>query len=65
MKYIIIGMHSSGKQEAADHLEKLGIPVGRLFSNVDAPSHKVYNSLNYELYTMKDVVEIFEKRAHR
>ena len=50
MKYIIIGMHSSGKQEVADHLEKLGISCGRLFSNVDAPSHKIYNGLNYELY---------------
>lgn len=64
MKYIIIGMHSSGKQEVADHLEKLGISCGRLFSNVDAPSHKIYNGLNYELYTMKDVSEIFENNAY-
>ena len=64
MKYIIIGMHSSGKQEVADHLEKLGISCGRLFSNMDMPSAKIYNGLNYELYTTKDVIEIFENNAY-
>ena len=64
MKYIIIGMHSSGKQEVADHLEKLGISCGRLFTNMDIPSTKVYNGLNYELYTTKDVIEIFENNAY-
>lgn len=64
MKYIIIGMHSSGKQEVADHLEKLGISCGRLFTNMDCPSAKVYNGLNYELYTTKDVIEIFENNAY-
>lgn len=64
MKYIIIGMHSSGKQEVADHLEKLGISCGRLFTNMETPSAKVYNGLNYELYTTKDVIEIFENNAY-
>ena len=64
MKYIIIGMHSSGKQEVVDYLEKLGISCGRLFSNIDMPSSKIYNGLNYELYTTKDVIEIFENNAY-
>ena len=29
MKYIIIGMHGSGKQEVADILENNGIKIGR------------------------------------
>ena len=64
MKYIIIGMHSSGKQEVADKLEKLGISCGRLFTNMDVQSYKVYNGSNYELYTTKDIVEIFENNAY-
>lgn len=64
MKYFIIGMHCSGKQEVADHLEKLGINCGRLFSNIDSPSPKIYNSLNYELFTMQDVIEVFENNAY-
>lgn len=64
MKYIIIGMHSSGKQEVADILEQMGISCGRLFTNMDCPSSKIYNGLNYELYTTRDVLEIFENNAY-
>lgn len=64
MKYIIIGMHSSGKQEVADILEQMGISCGRLFTNMDSPSSKIYNGLNYELYTTRDVLEIFENNAY-
>jgi hypothetical protein len=64
MKYIIIGMHSSGKQEVADILENLDIRCGRLFSNIDNPTPNVYNSTNYELYTTKDVNEIYENNAY-
>jgi hypothetical protein len=64
MKYIIIGMHSSGKQEVADILENHGIRCGRLFSNIDNPTPNVYNSSNYELYTIKDINSIFENNAY-
>jgi hypothetical protein len=64
MKYIIIGMHSSGKQEVADILEDYGIRCGRLFSNIDNPTPNVYNSANYELYTIKDINSIFENNAY-
>lgn len=64
MKYIIIGMHSSGKQEVADILENHGVRCGRLFSNIDNPTPNVYNSSNYELYTVKDINSIFENNAY-
>ena len=57
-------MHSSGKQEVADQLEKLGVSCGRLFTNMDNMSSKIYNGTNYELYTTKDVIEIFENNAY-
>ena len=64
MKYFIVGLHSSGKQEVLDRLEKLGVPCGKLFSNIDKPSVDIYNSFNYELYTTKDVNEVFENNAY-
>lgn len=64
MKYFIIGLHSSGKQEIVDNLEKLGINCGKLFSNIEKPSTNIYNSYNYELYTSKDVNEVFENDAY-
>ena len=65
MKYIIIGMHGSGKQEVADILENHEIRCGRLFTNLDnlsAPS--IYNGSNYEQYTNKDINTIFENNAY-
>lgn len=65
MKYIIIGMHGSGKQEVADILENNGIRCGRLFTNLDNPSaSSIYNGSNYEQYSVKDINEIFENNAY-
>ena len=65
MKYIIIGMHCSGKQEVADILENNGIRCGRLFTNLDNPTaSNIYNGSNYEQYSIKDVNEIFENNAY-
>jgi hypothetical protein len=65
MKYIIIGMHSSGKQEVADILENYDIRCGRLFTNLDNPSaSNVYNGTNYEQYSSKDINEVFENNAY-
>ena len=55
MKYFIIGLHSTGKQEVVDHLEKMGIKCGRIFSNIEEPSEDIYNSRNYELYSNEDI----------
>lgn len=65
MKYIIIGMHGSGKQEVADILENNGIRCGRLFTNLDnVAASNVYNGSNYEQYSIKDVNEVFENNAY-
>lgn len=65
MKYIIIGMHGSGKQEVADILENNGIRCGRLFTNFDNPTaSNIYNGSNYEQYSIKDINEIFENNAY-
>ena len=65
MKYIIIGMHCSGKQEVADILENNGVRCGRLFTNLDNPSApNIYNGSNYEQYTSKDINDIFENNAY-
>lgn len=64
MKYFIIGLHASGKQEIIDELTELGISCGKLFSNMEAPNPNIYNGCNYELYPNKDVMDIFENGAY-
>lgn len=64
MKFFIVGMHSSGKQEILDILENHNINCGRQFSNISSPSNQIYNSYNYELYDMVDINEIFENNAY-
>ena len=49
MKYFIVGLHSNGKHNVLDYLEKLGVRCGHLFSDLTSPSSKIYNSYNYEL----------------
>lgn len=64
MKYIIIGMQCSGKHEVLNILEDNGIKCGKLFTNVDSVSTlSIYNS-NYEIYTDKDIHDIFENNAY-
>ncbi len=64
MKYFIVGLHCSGKQEVIDVLEQHGVACGKLFSNIAAPSAEIYNSYNYELYTTTDINDIFENNAY-
>lgn len=64
MKFFIVGLHCSGKQEVLDILERNGINCGKQFSNIEEPSPSIYNSYNYELYSMKDINEIFENNAY-
>lgn len=64
MKFLIVGLHSSGKQEVLDTLTEMGIKCGRLFSNLDNPSPDIYNSFNYDIFTTKEVNEIFENNAY-
>ena len=64
MKYFIVGLHASGKQEVADMLKGLGVKCGKLFSDVENASEELYNSYNYELFTQQDVNEVFENNAY-
>lgn len=64
MKYFIVGLHSSGKQEIVDHLKKLGIKCGRLFSDIDEPDVRFYRSGEYDICSTKEVNEIFENNAY-
>lgn len=65
MKYIIIGMHGSGKQEVVDILENKGIKCGKLFTNLENPTaSNIYNGSNYEQYSIKDINDIFENNAY-
>ena len=64
MKFLIVGLHSSGKQEVLDTLTEMGVECGRLFSNLDNPSPEIYNSFNYDIFTTKEVNEIFENNAY-
>lgn len=64
MKYIVVGLHCSGKQAVLNHLKDMGLKCGKLFSNIEEPSPEIYNSENYELYTDKDINYVFENDAY-
>lgn len=64
MKYFIVGLHASGKQEVLSILKDMGVSCGRLFSNLQKPYQTIYNSNNYETYTDRDIREIFENNAY-
>lgn len=70
MKYIIVGLHSSGKQSIIDFLTDHNISCGKLFSNLDKnaltqqESDNIYNIKNYETYDMSEICSIFENNAY-
>lgn len=64
MKFFIVGMHCSGKQDVINTLKEYDVKCGRLFSNIEHPTSDVYNSDNYDLFTSMEVNEIFENNAY-
>lgn len=66
MKFIIIGMHASGKHEIANQLEELGMKYGKLFSS--APNindiTNIYAKSHFEQYDVNDVTDVFENNAY-
>ena len=58
MKYFIVGMHSSGKQELFEILNKQHIGCGKLFSNVNI------SDIRYDFFSDTDLIEIFENKAY-
>ena len=67
MKFIIVGLHSSGKHDIANKLDEMGLKYGKLFSNADLNSNhpnNIYNRDGFEVYTNNDIDEIFENKAY-
>ena len=64
MKFLIVGLHASGKQEVLDTLSEMDVKCGKLFSNIDNPSPDIYNSFNYDIFTTSEVNEVFENNAY-
>jgi hypothetical protein len=64
MKVFIVGKHASGKHEALDCCEELGITVGREFSNIPSKNPAVYLDSKYNKYAIDDVNRIFELGAY-
>lgn len=64
MKFIIVGLHSSGKQETGDILRSMDVSVGRLFTNLDEESPSIYNCNKYELFDTQIVNELFENDSY-
>lgn len=61
MKYILTGLHSSGKLEVADLLSKKGIRVAKFFTNCDNID---YNKPLYETLSTEEMNRIFENGAY-
>lgn len=63
MKYFIIGLHASGKQEVVDILKNHDIKCGKIFSNLKLNESDIYNK-NYEYYDVSEINKIFENNAY-
>ena len=64
MKYFIVGLHASGKNEAIDILRDNGVKCGNLFTNLESPNEKVYNYNRYDYYPRQDINIVFENDAY-
>lgn len=61
MKYILTGLHASGKKEAADYLLENGVNVAKFFTNLE---HVDYNAGLYETISTEEMNRIFENGAY-
>ena len=64
MKYFIVGLHSSGKQEIINILESYGVKCGKNFTNCEFLTEEMYNYDKYEKYSIMDVNDVFENDAY-
>lgn len=64
MKYIITGLHCSGKQEVIDLLRERGVKCGKLFSDIPLASDLIYGSRDMDLLSSAQVRGIFENDAY-
>lgn len=58
MKYFVVGMHGSGKQELANLLLEENIPYGKLFTNMPKLG------MRFDEFDDKDIIELFENKAY-
>lgn len=63
MKFVIVGLHASGKEEILQSLSDEGLQVGHLFTNA-VYSQDIYDCDKYELYSNSDINTIFENGAY-
>ena len=61
MKYILTGLHASGKLEAADFLSSRGVRIAKFFTNLE---HVEYNAPLYETLSTDEMNRIFENCAY-
>lgn len=64
MKYIIVGKQGCGKSAILDQLRRMGVKVGREFSNLPSKMDNVYIDPKYEYYTTEDINNIFETKSY-
>ena len=67
MKFILIGLHGSGKHEIAHMLDSMGVKYGKNFTsfNFDGVNKKhIYNGEDFEIYENQDITDIFENNAY-
>lgn len=64
MKFIIVGLHGSGKLAALNECESLGCKVGREFSNLPTAYEKINIDPQYDTYSGEDISSIFETNAY-
>lgn len=58
MKYLVVGLHCSGKVEIMKTLQDMGVPCGKIYTNVDIKNDR------YEFISDNDMNEIFENNAY-
>mgnify|MGYP002508453567 CR=1 FL=1 len=63
MKYIIVGLHATGKQALARELAQMGVKVGKGFRSIENLKSTTY-SLSEQVYEYEDVNNIFENQSY-
>lgn len=64
MKYIITGLHSSGKREVIQDLKKTSsLRIGRTFNNISQNIEGLYN-MDQIYYTNTEINSIFENKSY-
>ena len=63
MKYFIVGLHASGKQQIARQLTEYGLRVGKVFRSIDEVKDSVY-TLSSIVYDKEDINKLADNQAY-